>query len=164
MANHFLSDEYLKALGSVTANWAMLEIGIDFIVAVTFHEYGKHPKQAEIPRSMMRKIAYLRDYATLPTLAHWKEEILELADAAEKLKEARHDATHGAVMEHGEGGTKVLRLLYEKAFHRGIDKHITAESLRLLEMQIVGVAHVGLNIAQALLNELGEPLDKPLSE
>jgi hypothetical protein len=156
MSDHFLSGEHLKALGEVTANWAMLEIGIDFIVAVTFHEFGKHPKQVEIPRSMTRKVAYLRDYASLPTLAHWKVELQELADVVSVLKETRHDAVHGAVTEHGEEGTKVIRLRYEKSFHHGSDKHITVASLLKLAVEIYATASVALNIAQALLGELKE--------
>ena len=154
VSDTFLGDEYLNALGAVTATWAVLETGVDFLVAITFHEYGEHPKHHEIPRSMKRKIAYLRDYAGLSSLAHWQTELLELARTSEELKEKRHAAVHGCVDATLGEKVQLFRILYKKTQHELTDTSFTADDLSRLAAEIIGVGFVALNIAKALLDEL----------
>ena len=162
--NTFLSDDYLKALGAVTVHWATLEGALDFLAIITFAEYGKHPKHGELPRSTKRKIGYIRDYAALPSLAEWKDKLLELATRVTELKEQRHDAVHGCVMESVEGSAKVLRLLHRATKHEYTDRHFTAEELWELAACIAINASAALDLTTRLIDAVDERGDQTPGE
>lgn len=162
--NTFLSDDYLKALGAVTVHWATLESALDFLAIITFAEYGKHPRHRELPRSTKRKIEYLRDYAKQPLMNEWKDELLELASSVANLKEERHDAVHGCVVESEEGSAKVLRLLHRAAKHEYTDRHFTVEELWELAACLAIDASAALDLTTRLIDAVEERGDQTLGE
>jgi hypothetical protein len=153
------------AVGLVTVAWAAFETTLDFIVGLTFNKLGGHPKHDQIPRSMMRKVSYLRDFAKASELpSEILGQIRTIADTADDLKERRNDAIHGALMQsHGEE-VRLFKVLYAKTHHNSEDVVVSPASL----IQLVRDVSALLNLCMPLVIELAklskEPLDDFFSE
>lgn len=126
-------EEYILHIGLVTVIWANLETALDFMVATTFQSFGGHPKHAEIPRSLARKIRYLIDVAEKPELQAWSSEIIAIAGEVSSLKEQRHTAVHGITLSNADPKTyRIMRIVYEKMHHRSPEFNVSLEDLRRL--------------------------------
>src|SRR5207253_1632230 len=95
MDEAFLNDEYYLLIGRASVAFGMLEMGLDFIVASTFTGMGGHPNHPEIPRSLDKKIGYLRDISKMPQMRPWTDRTIDLADRLNELKHERHLLIHG---------------------------------------------------------------------
>lgn len=103
----FLSPESLRRrrrvsnfaiLGMFTSAWARAEYALDGCILVIFHFYGGKDLETELPRALENKTKFLkRAYKTLPSLAPFAEEGVEIAGRFTALKIDRHDLIHGIV-------------------------------------------------------------------
>jgi hypothetical protein len=162
----FLPPGYAEALGWATIAWAQAELALDLLVAVTFHMYGGHLKHREIPRSLSRKVEYLRDVAKQGTVGEeWAGKLVAAADAAHDLKEERHDAVHGALIGEIDGEmVSIMRILYEKTVHRESHKKVSVRSLKGLTARTRAATSSTLDITYAMFDALDHPVNKPIGE
>lgn len=159
MSKASIPEDYIHAVGLATITWAILETGIDFIVAITFNGLGPPPKHTEIPRSLSNKIDYLKDAAKLDHLAPWREALLSVATKAASLKERRHDLVHGIAYNQLQSGElQMFRILYEKTIHRAPESTFTLESVAGMIEETTALAIEATNLACQLLTEFKSKL------
>jgi hypothetical protein len=140
----------------------MLEVGVDFIVASTFNGMGGHPKHPEVPRSLDRKIDYLRKFAKLPVAAEWAARMESICDGLQRLKEQRHIIVHGmATAELEGGGWSVFKVRYEKLIHASGDHPVTEESILQLTGETAELTESALGLASELLARIQKAPNDP---
>lgn len=151
-----LPTEYYTELGHATAAWAMLELGIDFTVAVTFNGLGGDPKHPEIPTSLSHKIRYLRDVCKRPRIAPWRGQITELADEIDELKEKRHTAIHGVALKRlAEGEFELSRVRSDKLIHRTELHPVSIDDLKRLSWDSFRVTVKVMHLVEELVAAVG---------
>src|SRR5712692_2378524 len=95
------NDEYhalCAAIGFVVVNWAIAEQGLDGCVAIVFHNHDGKTIDQEIPRSLSRKVEFLKKcFKRFDSLAPIKDKALEILQRLTVLSDRRHDLVHGAI-------------------------------------------------------------------
>jgi hypothetical protein len=151
MASPHLSDEYYATVGRATAAWAMLELCIDFIIGITFRKMGGDVTQAEIPRSLDKKLGYLRKVAKMPALKPWSAQLETLCDGTNRLKQRRHIIIHGfASNEMERGEWIVFKLRYEPLIHVAEHHPITKNDIIGFTGSTADLTVVALDIAEGM--------------
>jgi hypothetical protein len=113
------SDAFLAAVGGLTVNWAVIETALDFCVAIIFHEFDGRNIAPEIPRSLSRKIIFLKKGMNHDTLSGPRAFALDLLNEIENEKERRHEVVHGAIAgPSGGDSVEMFRVKYDKFVHR----------------------------------------------
>lgn len=140
-------------IGSITINWAYVEMAIDQIVIGSYQALGGNKLSKGLPRNFVKKTEYLKTAANkLGKLAPFKDRIRDLAISANNLKDDRHTATHGAIMSITADG--VLKFAkYDRAEHTVAIKspEKTLEGLAQLSNKITALAEVGARLARDVL-------------
>lgn len=163
--DRLLPKEYAEALGYSTLAWALLETGLDILVAITFHRFDGQLSHPEIPRSLSRKIGYLRDVAKLRPGHPWALRILTVADVAEELSDERHHVTHGVATGGFDGETTyVFRFLYEKTMHRPLERPVSVAQLRELSVKTRRAANAALELAHDMVDAIKDVDNDPIGE
>lgn len=158
----FPSDEYCTALGRATIAWAILESGIDFLVATTFRGFGGHPKHPEIPRALERKLTYLRAVARHDNMQPWRDEMNHLVAEALRLKETRHAAVHGVVGENlSDDVLKLWKITYGKTQHGTSDHILSTETLSVLFSDILTLTKRLTKVVNEQIDTITKTADQP---
>lgn len=116
-------DEYhalCSALGFVVVNWAITEQSLDGCVAIIFHDHGGKNIESEIPRSLSKKVEFLKKcFKKLPTLAALQNDALKTLQNVNTMSGRRHDLVHGAItsVTSQNGVFEFAKLDFEKQMH-----------------------------------------------
>jgi hypothetical protein len=136
--------EYLAALGAVTLNFAALETTLDFTVAAIFNGLDRMGER-EIPRSLDNKLGFLRNAFKHPSMASIKDAANKVIDDVHNIKEARHDAVHGALVG---SGMDVIRVRHTPQMHITQTKPApTGPELESLALRIRDLFEAALSVA-----------------
>jgi hypothetical protein len=90
-----------QCIGFVVVHWSITEQALDNWVNVCFNNCGgkKFQKGSGVPRSLKPKVAFVRRcLKTLPVLADFRDEGIDLLSRISSASERRHDLIHGAIM------------------------------------------------------------------
>jgi hypothetical protein len=160
MESAFDEEQYKSAcvlVGSITINWAYLEMSIDQIVVGTYQQLGGNKLIKGLPRNFNKKTDYLKVAAkNLGRLHSVKDRITNLAISANNLKDDRHTVTHGAIMNITADGA--LRFTtFDRSEHTISIKRPqkTLEELAVLSQKITRLADVGAKLARDVLQVCG---------
>jgi hypothetical protein len=120
--------ERFEAVGLMASVWALAEIFLDLIVAETFNKWGDACPEPDPPRSLKRKLKFLRsyiaahdmDFKDTETLRNVRTTINRMIDEATQTGEDRHWMVHGC---GGFGTYDLTRFLKSK--HGGSAERVT---------------------------------------
>lgn len=97
-------EEFFGAIGRLTIAWAHLEFGLDGVILEIHRYFRGRDFEAEMPRSLSRKLSYLRTWAKkMPFPEETTADYLSLFDSIQRNICTRHDLVHGIVTEMAEG-------------------------------------------------------------
>src|SRR5712692_9751290 len=91
-----------QAVGHIVVEWALIERQIDNWTSVAFKQCGGSAlrKNGDIPGQFKQKRAFLTEcFKTIPVLADFKDEGLDLLHRASNVVERRHDLIHGTIVD-----------------------------------------------------------------
>jgi hypothetical protein len=105
-------EEFFGAIGRLTISWGHLELGLDGMVEILYHACEGNRFEAEVPRSLQRKITFLRKILKTFPIGEALPRYLKLLDRIQAAAQYRHDIIHGIVVEHAErrGEATVVRI------------------------------------------------------
>lgn len=131
-----------EAIGQLTVSWAHLELLLDAVVRSLHDLWGGKTLEAEIPRSLKRKIAYVRKcFKRIPAFeGDGAVVVLEMMDDIEKYSERRHWCVHGAVGALEPDGLIHLRRTDLRAEHPRLEEG----TISIKEINFVTQAAFGL--------------------
>jgi hypothetical protein len=162
-----LTRRYYERLGRATAGWAILELGLDFVVAITFQTMGGESKQyPEIPRSLDKKIGYIKFAAKLADAAQWKDRLLEMAASISELRDRRHTLIHGvALVVMSADKAKVTRVRYTKLAHYSEEHDVSAEDISTFTKATAEATGKHLKLIAELIDDFKtKNADKPIGK
>lgn len=145
-------DALYPAVGAAVIKWALAEQTLEHWVAIIFHSPGgniwKNP-----PFMLKAKREYLESvFDTLPVLASFRSEGLDLLERAKRLASIRDILVHGAVSGHqpSTGLIKFVRLDIDKSDN----KHtIAPELMTVTEILQIGDAISNLTVDLSLFSQ-----------
>ena len=121
---------FLSQLGMITHVWAIIEISLDFAVAILFRGLEGAALQRKQPKHPEQKFEFLIEcYNQLPALAAYKDKGLALIERAQTTATDRYFYAH-AVAGNQYSGHGLWKIVHDPEIH-GIEKR----NLDLLEMQ-----------------------------
>jgi hypothetical protein len=139
MANKF-PDAFMTnlslAVGQLVLDWAFVEQNLDMCIAVIYHTAGGKHIDPVLPRSVKRKVRFLKlCFKTIDTLAPFKEQALPMLSEAKTLAHARHTVVHGVLSDYDDPtGTVTFVMLDAKPeLH-----HVVRRKLDFLQMLSAG--------------------------
>jgi hypothetical protein len=126
-----------QCIGFVVVHWALTEQQLDNWVNVCFNNCGgsKFQKGRGVPRSLKPKLAFLNKcLKTVPALAEFREEGVDLLTRLSSASQTRHDLIHGAITElrpdPTSGAFKFRRIGYDGDLHTLSEFAITPNDFR----------------------------------
>jgi hypothetical protein len=152
--------EYLAAIGAVVLNFAALETSLDFTVAAIFNGLDRVGEN-EIPRSLDKKIGFLKKALKLPVLQPVREAANKVLTATKLIKEERHDAIHSALVGPG---LNTIRVRYTPEYHvTEIKQAPDQEQLKSLALRVRDLSRDALSVAIDVGNivQPQRPMDNP---
>jgi len=110
-------EKMLAAIGELAVNWAHLEFGLDAIILVLY-KAGFSEFQSELPRSLSRKLDFLREALKRadPSAVGDIASAFAFIETIRAESETRHDIIHGFPIHYSQDLTEVdlVRLLVQK--------------------------------------------------
>jgi hypothetical protein len=97
-------EHFFGAIGRLTIAWGYLELGLDCVIFEIHRAFRGNEIAPELPRSLSRKLAYLRKWAK--KMVADDEAVAgyhSLLESIERSARTRHDLIHGVVTEMAEG-------------------------------------------------------------
>jgi len=143
----------LAAAGAFSLNWSAMEMGLDFLAGVIWHQYGGKTLEDENPKALARKITFLRKACKrLDSIRSASQVIESLMTRIDELTETRHRLIHGAVLGVPQDDTlRLVRLIHDKrGFHTGEEVTLTREELDHGAAFAQAIAHRLLTLAFVL--------------
>lgn len=127
-------EAFFGAIGRLTISWGHLDFGLDCLVEIVYLGCNGHEIEAEIPRSLSRKLRYLRAaFKRMPLQQDAIEAFLLIFDQIETEARFRHNLIHGIITEQTErsGEAVITRVVREKhGVTKGHFRITTAEILQ----------------------------------
>lgn len=108
-----IDERFFGAIGRLVISWAHLEFGLDCMVDILYRGFNGSEIEREMPRSLKRKITFLRAAFKRLPLGDGVQGYLQFFDRVLKASEVRHDIIHGVVIEQVErsGEATLVRLV-----------------------------------------------------
>jgi hypothetical protein len=144
-----------QAVGFLVIEWALIEQQIDNWVNVSFNNCGGnlvHGHQS-VPHSLKRKTDFLkRSFKTLPLLAPFASEGLNLLTRISALSPKRHELVHGAITSlDSSGGSFAYRLVgYRLQRHTLKEFKFNIREFPTLEKSLSALLTEGISFSQKL--------------
>ena len=155
------SDRFLAAVGALTLNWAVIETGLDFACAIVFHEFEGRKIEPEIPRSLGRKISFLKRGLKHSRLASIRAYGLDLLQTIADRKNERHEIVHGAVTGNvKEDAVQMMRVQYTPEMHHSTTHVVTVDEVGEASARALALANPAIMLAIGLHN-IARP-EKPI--
>lgn len=161
-----LSIEFLAAVGTLTLNWAAVETALDYIVTVVFHRYSRPEAEPEIPRSLDKKLTFLKDAIKAdPRLDNMAPQLQALITRVHNLKERRHEIVHGPSLGPGEGdATTLIRVTYGRTRHTLGERKVTTAGITTIANAVHQLADDLVRFVAMLMGIPEDDINKALSE
>src|SRR5947207_15346437 len=121
-------EEFFAAIGRLAISWSHIDTGLDFMIAVIYHNLGGHEIE-EKPWSLSRKLKFLRKcFSRFESLARLKEICYPLLDEIAAASDMRQKIIHGFIISHqeGTGEATMIQLLRGGAPNEHIQFTVTA--------------------------------------
>lgn len=160
-----LADEqFYGAIGRLTISWAHTEFGLDCMAEIIHHGFGGKDIEPEIPRSLSRKLTYLRKaFRRLPIPEEALNGHISLFDAISAESGMCHDIIHGFLLSHEKD---VGRAILMRAT-RDRDGKVTKRQVPVRTGDILTAANRAYDLGNKVffwVNGFHETLDEVLSE
>lgn len=156
------SDRFLAAVGALTLNWAIIETGLDFCCAIVFHEFDGRNIEPEIPRSLGRKIAFLKKGMAHPRLTSIRAYGLDLLQTIKDRKNERHQIVHGALTGNAkEDAVQMMRTRYTPQMHHSSLHTVTVDQVKESSDRALALADPTIMLGIGLYNILRP--EKPIN-
>jgi hypothetical protein len=142
---------FYAAIGRLTVAWANVEAGLDMLIDVIHRHLDGKRVDEERPRSLQRKLSYMKDYLTVIGLDdQGSKPYRALLTEIKVQSDFRHDIIHGFVTEMavGSGEAKLLRFLHQKErFHQKTIEVDTAKIMKAArDAESIGRQTIGIFI------------------
>lgn len=159
LATYESQSSLYHALGFYVHQWANLERLIDTIVVILFLYRSSNNPEKTMPKSLKRKIRYIRQSANEVTeLEKYKIRLLKLSEKLSEAKEIRHDIIHGSESDREQTASSkgLLRWLENSNFVYPKDYEVTTlgilkETQQTLRLQIY-CQNLGRKITENLIS------------
>ncbi|MFC4442947.1 hypothetical protein [Caulobacter henricii] len=162
----FAPSEFLTALGAVTLNWAAVEAALDFTTAVMFHELRNDKMESEVPRSLEKKLKFIKQALQHEKLAKIEKPARAVISELLARKEDRHGLVHGAVLDADAESVTTLRVEYLAVRHKISSRRITIADVQNIEDRSHGLSQRATQLSIAVYNiaRPADPIDYPLGD
>lgn len=156
------TDRMLLAIGAFALNWATMEMGLDFLAATVWHQYGGKAVERENPKNLGRKVSFLESCMDkCASLAPVAEAGRTFLAEVTSLTNTRHHLIHGA--PHAvlpDESLVLLRLSHDKrGFHSGEEVVLTLDEVETGALRAKRLAHqilgLGLLLESAARTQYG---------
>lgn len=139
---------FFGAIGRMTISWGHLELGLDCMVEVIYRLFKGNTIEPEIPRSLQRKITFLRSaWKNQPIAANGINGYLKFLDRVQTAAQTRHDIIHGVVIEQVERSGEAIMV---RAV-RGRDGEIVKRRVHVTTVDILRAAREAQDLAGRIL-------------
>ncbi len=102
-----------RGVGAITLRWGRLELTLNLMIALIYHQIGGREIEPELPLMFGRRLRFLRRcFAQIEPLTPYRKEAVELFDLLADLAVVRETISHGGFVGVGEGGALSLQLHY----------------------------------------------------
>jgi hypothetical protein len=132
------------SVGRMVMTWTYVEASLDAIVALLFQKFGGKEIEQEVPRSLKKKVTFIKRCLKLPALLPFGEEGASLMREVSALADTRHLIAHGTFMtwphEFGETRLKLKMFQYQAKFHKVEDKDTTLKELDDASLKAISLA------------------------
>jgi hypothetical protein len=99
---------FFSSIGRLTISWAILELGIDYLVRLIHEELGGKNINPVRPWALQKKLEYMRRcFRSIEVLQPHKEKVLGFSELVTTASVLRHDIIHGIATSHKQGATVV---------------------------------------------------------
>jgi hypothetical protein len=116
-------EEFFGAIGRLTISWGHLELGLDCMVHILYHGFKGDMIEREIPRSLQRKITFLRSsWKRQPIGVDGINGYLRFLDRVQTAAQTRHNIIHGFVIEQAESSGEAIMVRVIRDRDGGIEK------------------------------------------
>lgn len=113
-------ESFCSAIGFIEVTWAFMESQLDHWAQLTFRNLGGNKIEKKLPLGFERKSDYLiRVFKTIPLLAPFRADAVDVLDGARQLAGTRNDLTHAVVTSLESTGGK-FELINRKLRSDGI--------------------------------------------
>jgi hypothetical protein len=107
------------------------------LVEILSHGFGGNAIEPEIPRSLQRKISFLRSaFQRLPLGTEALKIYLKFLDRVQTAAQTRHDIIHGIVVEHAERSSEAVMIRIIRNRNGIIKKRIEVSTKGILEAAV----------------------------
>lgn len=145
----------LAAIGSFSIMWSMMEMGLEFLAVMAFHQFGGKGIEKEAPIKLSRKISHIRITANKSEeFKPWADEALSIMDDLQSQIDNRHNLIHGCVQSVAPNGTEMTFVVIahdKRGFHTGRSHKVTLEQLVAATKSVKAVAHKLLTLSFKLV-------------
>ena len=139
---------FVGAIGRLTISWGHLELGLDCMVEVLYRGFNGNTIEPEIPRSLQRKITFLRSaWKSQPIAANGINGYLKFLDRVQTAAQTRHDIIHGVVIEQVKRSGEAIMV---RAVRRR-DGEIVKRRFHVTTVDILRAAREAQNLAGRIL-------------
>lgn len=121
-------------VGQIVVTWAYVESALDMLISLIHHVRGGRAIQAEVPRSLDNKTAYLKSAHKLGLVP--SEDLLGLALAITAIQDRRHTIVHGSISDASAKTVTFHRFRYNKDRHVSEERTMSAKDLSALQAEI----------------------------
>lgn len=147
-----------RATGALTMRWGRLELTLNIMIALIYHEIGGRQIEPELPLMFSRRIRFLRRcFLRIEQLAPFRQEAVEVFDLLNHLAAMREHFSHGAFMGVGDGEFLSLQLNYAvfrptpcKTLHRLVEQTLTLGDLIEIGQMADAIAMQASSLADSL--------------
>lgn len=162
----FAPSEFLAALGAVTLNWAAIEAALDFTTAIIFHELRNDKMESEVPRSLEKKLKFIKQALRHERLAQIEQPARMVIAELLKCKEDRHGLVHGAVMDADAESVTTLRVEYLATRHKLSSRRVTITDVQRLAERAHELSQRATHLSIAVYNiaRPADSIDYPLGD
>jgi hypothetical protein len=148
-------DDFVASVGRLAISWATLELTLDLTAYIVFHSYNGSSLEGVLPRSLERKIRFLRDgFRKLAPLSSQCESAIRLLVATAQASVFRHDILHGFSVHSlaaGASDVAMARLLREAAGFKPKQFTVSAEHINQEAVTVMRLAKEGVALVDSIL-------------
>jgi hypothetical protein len=127
-----VDEHFFGAIGRLVISWAHLEFGLDCMVDILYRGFKGNEIEPEMPRSLKRKIIFLRAAFKRLPIGDGIQGYLIFFDRVLKASETRHDIIHGVVVEQAERSGEATLVRFVKGQDGAEKRRINVTTVDIL--------------------------------
>jgi hypothetical protein len=148
--------EFFAWIGRLTISWGHLELGLEGMVEILYRGFKGNTIEPEIPRSLQRKISFLRSsWKRMQPVGveetEWAGAVngyLKFLDRVQAAAQTRHDIIHGILVEQTGGGSEAIMGRVTRKRGGDLERkriHVTTEDIRRAVREAEDLGEKALN-------------------